>query len=162
MKQSQNVRGRQRVNLAREKDKPTHAPGFVDLQKEWYAKLKQTGFKDIEFFHADGNSTDGLLRNSIGSLMASYTPEGEYYFRKARWFLQHHRFSSPREKRIWALHCEGMQNPGIGKIMGCSKEPIRKVVNRVRLQMKHDRRFEAIEAEEIAALAERLNMKVVK
>jgi DNA-binding CsgD family transcriptional regulator len=159
---SNDFKTRSRVNRSREKVKPTRNKSFVKLQQEWYNKLKKTGFVDIEFFHADGNSTDGLLRNSIGSLMASYTPEGEYYYRKARWFLQHHKFTSAREKKIWSLHCEGMYNPAIGKIMGCSKEPIRHIVNRLRLVLRHDRRFEEIEAEEIAALAERINIKVVK
>ncbi len=94
--------------------------------------------------------------------MASYTPEGEYYFRKARWFLHNHRFNSAKEKKIWAMHCEGVQNPTIGRAFNCSKEPIRGVVNRLRLSMKRDRRFEAIEAEEIAALAERMKIEVVK
>jgi DNA-binding CsgD family transcriptional regulator len=151
-----------RVNRARELQKPAHPKGFVALQKSWYARLKKEGFKDIEFFHEDGNSTDGLLRSSIGSLMASYTPEAEYYFCKARWFLHHHRFVSAREKKIWARHCEGWQNPAIGRELGCSKEPVRKVVNKLRALMKADRRYEAAEAEEIAALAMRLEIKVVK
>ncbi len=140
--------------------KPTEE--FVALRALWYRKLAAEGFKELEFFHADGIPTNQLLRDSLGSLMENYRPESEYYYRKARWYGEHNEFVNSIDKTIWCMHADGQQNPAIGKVVRWSKERVRKAVIRLRAAMLADKRYERIEAEEIAAEVARLWLRRIK
>lgn len=137
------------------------SPEFCALQKEWYARLRATGFKELEFFHTDGTSTNALLRDSITRMQQRYSAETTYYFTKARWYLQHAGLE-PLDREIWAMHTDGRTSKDIATILGKSRYIVLKHVKRLKTAMLADKRYEAIEASDIAAMAERLMMKVTK
>lgn len=83
---------------------------FKALQKEWYGKLKASGFEDVEYdedhlrmHHAD------LIAGACKTGPAAAEAKAEY-FRLAGHFLHSHEFTTPEDKRIWELHAEGLFN----------------------------------------------------
>lgn len=72
------------------------------LEKTWYKKLEDSGFKDIE-------TTDDVFwgeRKKKRRLTATYSTTYEYY-RLAGFFLYDYKFRDERDRLIWHLHCEG-------------------------------------------------------
>jgi hypothetical protein len=78
---------------------------FIQLQRQWYAKLKRSGFVDAE-------SDRGILKDWPGKrLMRDYTPqrfkEKQEYYRFASQLIWEHKFQNKLEQNIWYLHCDG-------------------------------------------------------
>lgn len=79
---------------------------FAALKKEWYNKLKETGFEDIE-------QDDNYLKSWTSSLVkarnkGSYSESKAEYYRIASHFLHDHAFVSKKEQFIWERHSEGI------------------------------------------------------
>ncbi len=120
---------------------------FLKLRKEWYDKLEEKGFEDIE--HIDWNDgSSGNLMDGFSHMDAVrlYTPEAVEYYRAARAFnwvlaqpppkgVKKHPYSDldclkkawPKTKKrlgiakirkIWALHAEGSSISDIAKKLG--------------------------------------------
>ena len=97
-------------------------PEVQALRREWYAKLKEEGFKDIEQVVDDRGTVGALLLGvSQGDLRRRlYKPETEQYYTLARQHL-HTIERRPAKSRmrcaqaIWALHSEGY-----GERRGCA------------------------------------------
>lgn len=78
------------------------------LQKIWYARLKEEGFRDIEYQHND-------LLNQYESTYFHrfYTPEEfqenlDYYRAACHFYWNYKDFKTELEKEIWRLHSEGI------------------------------------------------------
>lgn len=87
---------------------------FKKLQKEWYIKLKKSGFEEIEDL-----KTGGLQKWHASYYMNTYPTfvfqaQREYYY-LATHFLTSHSFSHEIERLIWSLHSEGMPMRKIAK-----------------------------------------------
>lgn len=83
---------------------------LADLQREWYQKLKDDGFKDIEYFDANMNPQDMMYREATKFAVASidtFTSTEQYYI-EARQFLHSYSFSTDIDKQIWELHSDGV------------------------------------------------------
>lgn len=93
-----------------EPDQGTTPAQFAKLQKQWYAKLRDDGFEDIEWVdHSTGRGHDsGYLK---GSLVAgkAFHPGRDLYYQLASNYLQHcyGLRKKPYERLIWKLHSEG-------------------------------------------------------
>lgn len=108
---------------------------FQDLQREWYAKLKEDDFKDIEDIEWEtgdamprlyGPSSGDLTRPSKrvldnGTTLKSENRilnilEAQEYYSLAR----KHYWEMPGgvDKHIWKLHADGYSNPKIFKALG--------------------------------------------
>lgn len=85
---------------------------YDELKIEWYDKLKNCGFEDIE-------QPDGMLKRWSSSVFndrrlgytyeerrAYYDSVAEYY-RLAGQLLHTYKFSNGLERLVWKLHCEG-------------------------------------------------------
>lgn len=83
-----------------------------ELEKVWYAKLKQSGFEDIE----DERYPDKPLKSYSSDLIESKPSRRKNFFKRttadyyalARRLLETFQFESTLHKRIWSLHCEGL------------------------------------------------------
>lgn len=94
---------------------------FRKLQKKWYKKLKDEGFKDLEYNETllvtyDGSRfcpsrTGGL---SPTELLTSVSMKTRYY-RLAGYFLYDHKFTDPLERQIWEEHSQGVSYRNIVK-----------------------------------------------
>ena len=79
------------------------------LLKIWDAKLKASGFKDIEKRTKKGELTLNAWDSHY--FQARYEPDvfdikQEYYY-KARQFLHSYKFKSQTDKHIWEMHSDG-------------------------------------------------------
>lgn len=77
---------------------------FLELQKEWYDKIKEEGFNDIEEFITSFRVRDHLIANYTKETFESK----EYYYRLASQFIYSHKFNDEAEKLIWELHSEAV------------------------------------------------------
>ena len=68
-----------------------HSKEFRKLQAEWYEKIKQDGFNDIEWFNSDTGfgQNSPFLNPSMGSLRRRLSSSTSQHFRICRNFLQH-------------------------------------------------------------------------
>ena len=89
---------------------PFKTKKFKDLQKKWYSKLKEEGFKEIE----DTNSDKEFIKTWDSKYFSikykaspdAYEAKAEYY-RAATSFLESHQFKDVIEKEVWSMHAEG-------------------------------------------------------
>lgn len=78
---------------------------FLDLKDKWDAKLKDSGFVDIEQDETRLiNLASNFFRNRFNA--TKYEAKVEYY-QIAGQFLHGHKFKNKTEKLIWALHSDG-------------------------------------------------------
>jgi hypothetical protein len=92
---------------------------FKELQATWYAKLKKTGFKDIE-------KDEYNLKNSTSELSRYYdTPDlwkaKETYYQMTDTFLNEYKFDTRIHKLIWEYHSNGISIRDIAKILTKAK-----------------------------------------
>lgn len=73
---------------------PQPLPGskaFGALQKEWYIKLKQSGFNDLERFDQYGNALSDINGQSLRSIANYYCPIRERFYMRLRNYITHNR-----------------------------------------------------------------------
>lgn len=116
---------------------PFRAKSFLELKKQWYQRLEEEGFEDIEraehalkLYHSDYFADS--RRNDSSVIEAKET-----YYRVAGQFLNDHKFKNKWERMVWAMHAEGK---GIREIAASIKRPglkdkIHITLNRLEAQM---------------------------
>jgi hypothetical protein len=92
---------------------------FVELQEQWYKKLKDSGFNDIEqdenYLLTSAYNMFNPNRNKVGSIQGvvdRMNSKAEYY-RLAGHFLHEFKFPTELEKEIWDLHSQGISHRNI-------------------------------------------------
>lgn len=128
-----------------------NSPQFKKLQDEWYKKLQDSGFDDIE--HEDGKLRTGPNNNFESQVInASMHVEAKTeYFRQAGFFLHDHKFQDDFDRLVWGLHTRGLSVREIVKALkfnGISTyrrevdEKIRELKNIMILKIKQEVRDE--------------------
>lgn len=77
---------------------------FERLKDEWYKKLKESGFEDIE-------SDETRLKkwsSQFGRMDHSVIQIRESYYQMATRFFNEHNFDTDLDKVIWLYHSEGI------------------------------------------------------
>ena len=85
---------------------------FLKLKKEWYGKLKESGFDDIEQ-DEDNLKFWSCNFNRAGTATARIIAES--YYNQASNFLNDFEFENPAEKFIWEQHTKGLSHDTIAK-----------------------------------------------
>lgn len=88
---------------------------LIRLQKEWYKKLQDEGFVDIERFDKRGNPSD-ILKFNFNIKGRDLEAEEEYYS-ICRAYLHTFKFKNKKEYEIWRLHSEGFSYNKICKTL---------------------------------------------
>lgn len=98
------------------------AKTYEQLRKEWYAKLKKSGFEDIEDLEGrlitytnnmykppthDARLYSILSKDSLLDLTIMTRESGKEYYRLAEHFFNDYKFTSKKHKDIWELHSNG-------------------------------------------------------
>lgn len=110
-------------------------PKLKQLQTQWYKKLKDKGFKDIE--RADGKLREyDSLRWHKSSLSNAFATQR--YYELARQLLWTFPFPSLREKAIWRHHSEGASVAEIVKMLGLGKREIENSINRIKKHITNE------------------------
>lgn len=108
---------------------------FRKLQAHWYARLKEDGFEDLEYFHPDGEAADTLLdKHKI--VRADRAPEvmehtAEFY-RLCGLFLHDYAFESELDRNIWELFTEGTTYRAIASRLKISMRKTFQTITRLR------------------------------
>lgn len=118
-----------------------HARDLGRLRREWYGRLRDEGFRDIESILDDG-STAPLIATSIrtdrGSRLVREPDACEatsYYFSRAGAFLASYSFGSDVDRDVWSLHVEGASFRRIGRELGIPTKRAFDIVHRLRRAM---------------------------
>jgi len=120
---------------------PTQSQEFKALQKEWDAKLKASGFDDIE----DTTREDRPLK-AWHNFRFKRTPivqreATETYIDSAKALLLTYPFKNPTHRRIWELHCEGKSRREIEEAISGFKKTykhanIQFIINKIAREIK--------------------------
>lgn len=98
---------------------------FKKLQKKWYKKLKDEGFKDIEVsneFEKLDTVLKGSKDQSLFNLNTFDAKRAYYYY--AEQFLNYHEFDNESDRQMWELHASGYFHKEIAEKLGCSKSTV--------------------------------------
>jgi hypothetical protein len=114
-------------------------PDLEQLQAEWYSRLKESGFRDIEErgMLKDWHSLH-FFKRSKRSTNAAMQQAAEYYT-LAEELLYTHTFRSERERSIWLMHSEGAPLRRIAGHLGVSAMTVQKAIKRIAALMLEDR-----------------------
>lgn len=124
---------------------------FQVLQRKWYAKLKKSGFDDIETNDEYGNLKrwDGTwFRSRQASSDQLFFLSKQDYFYKAEHFLAFYAFKSKQEQKIWEYHARGLPYREIGKKVSKSKDVAKRVINMLRAIMLDEIKIRPAKAED--------------
>lgn len=107
---------------------------FLKLRREYYKKLKDKGFRDIE--NIDWSTGDsGNLLNGFGHMDAvrRWSPESQRYYELARQKANDMRSRkySKDDRKIWRLHAEGHSFRAIERTTGIPRARVSRTVKRI-------------------------------
>ena len=109
-------------------------PEFLALRREYYARLKADGFRDIE--NIDWKTGDsGNLLNGFGHMDAvrRWSPESQRYYELAR--QKAATIRGPKynkdERRIWRMHAKGKSFRAIERETGIPRARVSRTVKRI-------------------------------
>ncbi len=109
-------------------------PEFLELRKEFYTRLKESGFRDIE--NTDWSTGDsGNLLNGFGHMDAvrRWSPESQRYYELARQKahnMRSHRYTKD-ERVVWRLHAQGVSFRAIERKTGIPRARVSRTVKRI-------------------------------
>lgn len=98
--------------------KPSDFPGFKALQKRWYEKLRESGFKDLE---ANGEGTALNSARTEGRYMREDPVTRETrieYFSRIQGHVMQTQFKNDREREILSLYAQGVPQAMIQRVLG--------------------------------------------
>jgi hypothetical protein len=91
---------------------------YKKLRAKWYAKLKKSGFEDIE--SDDDNLKDWSSKFEREKSLTSWKAKESYYY-MATSFLNSYRFVTELEKAIWEYHSNGLSHATIANLLKKTK-----------------------------------------
>jgi hypothetical protein len=112
---------------------------FQKLQKKWYKKLADKGFKDIENSDIPGHP---LIHWDSFHFQQMWTPqsflEKQRYFELAGQMLHDFKFKRKIDKEIWKMHCEGKPAKEISEAVELHTNTINRIIRRYASYIKYD------------------------
>lgn len=106
---------------------------LAKLQRQWYARLRDDGFDDVEYGREDGPLKVACRENrGIDTLEYEATLE---YFSRASEFLETRHWTTATEREVWRRHADGASLREIAAAMGRSKKWAERRVSELRAEM---------------------------
>ena len=115
------------------------------LEREWAAKLKASGFQDLEGADRDGAlSRRGLLHPvddtaEEDAALADRMRAGEAQTEWRLSVLHTHKFRNATERRVWQLYAEGIPLRAIATQLGCSYKRVRETWHEIDSRVRQNR-----------------------
>lgn len=104
---------------------------------KWYAKLKRSGFVDIE--RADGqliqNQTPAAFRHKASTHPACFQTNRDYYLCAGQ-FLWDHPFGEAMDRAIWAAHADGLSNRTICRTLKLKYHRVFAVITGLQVELR--------------------------
>lgn len=108
---------------------------FLSIRAEWYDKLAQCGFVDIEDWHHQHSPLKSWhslrWRNKEPIVLIAQ----QAYFSKASQFLNEYIFETEEEHQIWFFHSEGFSVREIEAKLSISRSHVHKIIVNLREKM---------------------------
>lgn len=109
---------------------------FIAVRDEWYNKLKQEGFKDIENNHEENSYLHVWEKHYFTNVCKpEKIDENKSYYEAASDFLNSHPFTTDEEKTVWELHADGLSLRQTAKKLGKKICRIHKIIKKLKLSM---------------------------
>lgn len=110
-------------------------PSFKQLQKQWYKKLTETGFKDIEIDEY-GPLSDNCMKIYHDIHRGKKKDPTEYFLLAGR-FLHENTWNQkkPHHYKVWELHSEGKLRREIAKLTGMDVSQIQYLLHAISQKM---------------------------
>lgn len=106
------------------------------LKVEWYKKLKESGFRDIE---KDERYLRSYDNSKFSRLSVVEFQENQRYWQLAGQLLHHFQFKTEADRTIWRLYVEGMLPPDIAKTVDKHRTTVnRKIMEIIREGIFHE------------------------
>jgi hypothetical protein len=109
---------------------------FKELENQWYSKLAETGFEDIE----DTKDKYRKLKRWHGADFKRIRPtrlKNQQKFYEMAWTLLHTKtFKDKNYKKIWHLFCEGFPIRKIAAHMGIPKSTVHWIIGKISKDIK--------------------------
>ncbi len=114
---------------------------FVKLQKEWYKKIKEEGFQDIEYFNSEGEPEDmmrGSSKFTSAEVCTQIEDEGNrllydttyaYYYDALVKSIEL-TFESEVDKTVFFYHSQGLSLRQIARKVGFSHPKVLRILNK--------------------------------
>lgn len=99
---------------------------YKDLQTEWYQKIKDDGFLDIEYPSAQ-------LKLVSPNFTSEKILTTQRYYSICSDFLHKYHFNSDLDREIWQLHSEGFSLRQTAKILKIGHEKTRYRLNKLKI-----------------------------
>jgi DNA-directed RNA polymerase specialized sigma subunit len=106
------------------------------LQSEWYKKLEETGFKDIEDTNSPNEYLKAWAKWDFVKLDQDKMAEVEKYFYEARDVFNWYEFANEREQLIWTYHCEGDSIREIAAKIKLAKSAVQRILKKMKFEMQ--------------------------
>jgi len=116
------------------------------LEREWAARLRASGFQDLEGADRDGPLSDRGNLHAVAETaeedarLADRMAAGEAEIERRRAILHAHRFRSAIEREVWRLHADGEGERAIAAATGLTRDRARKLLAAVRRRVTRVRR----------------------
>lgn len=105
---------------------------FKILNDQWYKKLKNEGFEDIEESETRLHKWSPPLTRFNAEIFESK----QVYYQLAGQFLHEHIFESNLHKKVWELHSEGIEGREIAKsVKQIKKTKVYSIINILKAEM---------------------------
>lgn len=111
---------------------------YKKLRAQWYLKLKENGFDDIEDVNTDGQPLidwHSYKWFSPKFSMLQIESNRDYYI-MAEHFLNEHEFKSEFDLLVWILHSEGESCRTIAQELNSQKDKVNKTINQIKKTMR--------------------------
>lgn len=110
---------------------------FKQLQQKWYGKIAKQGFVDIE----DTNSPkERLLKwaswDFVRKRTQQYMEARRQYYLDCTEFLGWYKFANTRERKIWALHADGLSCRAVAAKVSLQKSRVHTILKALKIQMQ--------------------------
>ena len=106
---------------------------FKELQQEWYKKLKEEGFEDLELDNTLTPVKHGLTKQEYKIADLSAKME---FARFGGQFLHDYTFRNEFEKTVWELHLEGNNQRETANILDVGIGKINTIVTHLKRQLR--------------------------
>lgn len=92
-------------------------PHHKKLEREWYQKLKDEGFVDIEDHTREARPLKSWHNHRFKRINPQKRAALEIYYNQARALLFTYEFLNPTVRKIWELHCQGFSKRQIAVLI---------------------------------------------
>ena len=101
------------------------SPEFKAMEKEWYGKLKDDGFIDIEDTTRANNPLKSWHNYRFKQIPSSKMETTRSYYDEVNDILLTHTFKTDLHRTIFELHCKGLSKRKIEKALASTQNPLK-------------------------------------